>query len=83
MKRLLFLLSLAITITLRAADAPDAEDGKPVVSKITDVTVYADRAQVTRTATVALAAEPTRHAFAQLPGWIDEGSVRVTCARSA
>ena len=80
MKRLLFLLSLAITITLRAADAPDAEDGKPVVSKITDVTVYADRAQVTRTATVALAAEPTRHAFAQLPGWIDEGSVRVSVA---
>ncbi len=78
MKRLLFLLSLALTITLRAADAPDAEDGKPVVSKITDVTVYADRAQVTRVGTVALTAEPTRHAFAQLPGWIDEGSVRVS-----
>ena len=77
-KHLLPLLSLAVTITLRAADAPDAEDGKPVVSKITDVTVYADRAQVTRLATVSLAGEPSRHAFAQLPGWIDEGSVRVS-----
>lgn len=77
-KKLLPLLSLAVTITLRAADAPDAEDGKPVLSRITDVTVYADRAQVTRLATVSLAGEPTRHAFAQLPGWIDEGSVRVS-----
>lgn len=78
MKNFLFLLSLAVIFTLRAADAPDAEDGKPVVSKITDVTVYADRAQVTRVATVPLAVEPARHAFAQLPGWIDEGSVRVS-----
>lgn len=32
-EKLLPLLLLAVTITLRAADAPDAEDGKPVVSK--------------------------------------------------
>ncbi len=82
-EKLLPLLLLAVTITLRAADAPDAEDGKPVVSKITDVTVYADRAQVTRLVTVSLAGEPTRHAFAQLPGWIDEGSVRVSLSPAA
>jgi len=52
---------------LRAAEAQDAEDAKPLPSRITDVTVYADRAQVTRTATVNPGAEPSRLVFAKLP----------------
>jgi uncharacterized protein (TIGR02231 family) len=57
--------------------ASDSEPAKPgVASKITKVTVYSDRAIVAREATVPLTAEPTVHRFTQLPGWVDEGSVR-------
>jgi hypothetical protein len=49
----------------------------PAESRITAVTVYADRARVTRSATVALPAGVSRIVFEKLPGWIDEGSVRV------
>jgi uncharacterized protein (TIGR02231 family) len=77
---LLNFLLLASLASLHAADAPEADNGKPITSRITDVTVYADRAQVTRAASIDLAPEPTRLAFAQLPGWIDEGSVRVNLA---
>ncbi len=59
----------------RAADG--AADAKPVDSRITDVVVFADRAQVTRAASVALPAGRAQFAFAKLPGWIDEGAVRV------
>ena len=41
------------------------------------MTVYADRAQVTRHATVELSATTGRYALAKLPGWIDAESVRV------
>lgn len=64
--------------TLHAAPPPEAEEATPVPSRITDVTVYADRAQVTRSATVALREGAARYAFVALPGWIDEGSLRVT-----
>jgi uncharacterized protein (TIGR02231 family) len=47
-------------------------------SEITAVTVYADRARVTREATLALPAESDRVSFVKLPSWIDEGSVRVS-----
>jgi hypothetical protein len=64
-------LMLSLAAPLWAAD-----DVKIVASRITDVTVYADRAQVTRTAVnVPLGG---RLAFEKLPGWIDEGSVRVS-----
>jgi uncharacterized protein (TIGR02231 family) len=70
-------LLLATLPTLYAATGSEADDGKPVSSRITDVTVYADRAQVTRKADVELAAGSQRLAFIKLPGWVDEGSVRV------
>lgn len=47
-----------------------------VDSRIAKVTVYSDRAIVTRQAKVSVQAEPTEYRFAQLPGWVDEGSVR-------
>lgn len=71
--------ALAASVLLLSLAAPmlaaEAGDVKPVASRITEVTVYADRARVTRTAVnVPLGG---RAAFTKLPGWIDEGSVRV------
>ncbi len=47
-----------------------------VSSAIRKVTVYSDRALVSRQGAVKIAATPTVYAFRQLPGWVDEGSVR-------
>lgn len=46
-------------------------------SAVRQVTVYSDRARVTRRAETKLTAEPTVYAFRKLPGWVDDGSVRV------
>ena len=65
---------------LVAQEAP--APAKPKVtafdSKITEVTVYADRARITREVSLALPAKVERYSFAKLPSWIDEGSVRVS-----
>jgi hypothetical protein len=55
------------------ADDPDAV---PVSSSIRKVTVYSDRALVSREGAVKIGTSPTVYAFRQLPGWVDEGSVR-------
>lgn len=68
----------SVAAPLPAGEA--AEDAKPVFSRIDAVTVYADRARVTRIAPVEMRPEAARFAFAQLPGWIDEGSIRVSLA---
>jgi uncharacterized protein (TIGR02231 family) len=47
-----------------------------VSSAIGKVTVYSDRALVSRQGTVKLTTTPNVYAFRQLPGWVDEGSVR-------
>ena len=72
--------TLARLLTFISLIAPSwaADDAKIAASKITAVTVYADRARVTRTA--AKAPLGGRLAFTKLPGWIDEGSVRVSLA---
>lgn len=54
----------------------EPSDPTAVSSRITKVTVYSDRALVTREASVAIGAEPAVHRFRQLPGWVDEGSIR-------
>jgi uncharacterized protein (TIGR02231 family) len=76
------MVGLTLGSNLSAAEAPPAEgDGeKAVVSKIGEVTLYADRARVVRSAAVELAAGVGKLAFHKLPGWIDEGSVRVSLA---
>jgi uncharacterized protein (TIGR02231 family) len=53
-----------------------AAPSKAVTSKITAVTIYADRARVTRTATVDLS--QGRLVIPKLPGWVDQDSVRVS-----
>lgn len=64
------------TLAASVTDRPEDPADRGVASRITKVTVYSDRALVTRDATVALAAEPTVFRFKKLPGWVDEGSVR-------
>ena len=64
--------SLAATV----ADKPEDPAEKGVPSRITKVTVYSDRALVTREAAVSITPEPTIIRFTKLPGWVDEGSVR-------
>lgn len=66
--------ALAATVS----DQPEDPAEKGVASRITKVTVYSDRALVSREATITLAAEPTVVRFKKLPGWVDEGSVRAS-----
>lgn len=64
------------TLAAKVADKPEDPADKGVASRITKVTVYSDRALVTREAPVALSAGPAVFRFTKLPGWVDEGSVR-------
>ena len=54
-----------------------APDEQALGSRVTHVTVYADRARVTRVSTFNQPAGTARFAFSKLPGWIDEGSVQL------
>ena len=63
---------------LASQDAPEKELTQSLSSKVTEVTVYADRARVTRESVVDLPPELKRVSFSKLPSWIDEGSVRVS-----
>jgi hypothetical protein len=72
------LLTLLLTPVLavpsaRAADEPGTKD---LASRITHVTVFSDRAQLTRAAAAALDTSPVVYAFRRLPGWVDDGSIR-------
>lgn len=64
------------TLAAKVADKPEDPADKGVASRITKVTVYSDRALVTREAPVAMTAGPMVFRFTKLPGWVDEGSVR-------
>jgi uncharacterized protein (TIGR02231 family) len=70
MKRLLTLLAALATATLLPAAAVD--------STISAVTVYTDRAVVTRTATVELPTGTTELVFANLPQALQERSLQVS-----
>lgn len=71
MKRLLVLLGALTAAVLSAAPLP-------VDSKISAVTVYTDRAVVTRTATVDLGGGTLELVFANLPQTLDERSLQVS-----
>lgn len=83
MKRALVTM-LMLTLIAAGAWAGEAggevpnDDATTVQSRINSVTVYADRAQVTRIAEINAPAGSSRYAFRKLPGWLDEGFVRVT-----
>ncbi|MBK9036329.1 MAG: mucoidy inhibitor MuiA family protein [Myxococcales bacterium] len=64
-----------------AHDVADAgSDAQALTSRVSKVTVYSDRARVSRQATAALTSEPTVFAFRSLPGWVDDGSVQVSAS---
>lgn len=79
MRALIALAAITPYLLLTTGSAGAAEP-KALTTKITEVTVYADRAQVTRTGPVELsgAASSERFVIGGLPGWIDEESVRAT-----
>ncbi len=70
-------LLLALALSCVASSAV-AQEARTVPTKITAVTVYADRAQVTRTGGLDLSGTVSRVAVTKLPGWIDAESVRAT-----
>lgn len=61
-----------------AADVAVVDNALSLDSKVTKVTVYSDRARLTREAVADLATESKVFAFRKLPGWVDDGSVRVS-----
>lgn len=72
-----FAVLIAVQIALPLSARADDGGAKALASKIARVTVFSDRAQVTRTAPVSLGETPAVFAFRRLPGWVDDGSVRV------
>jgi len=63
-----------------ASDVPGGAEAVTLVSEVTAVTVYSDRARVTRVATADVTTESRLFAFRKLPGWVDDGSVRVSAS---
>ncbi len=77
-------LGVVFSVLIGAAAAGEDEAPANVVSsRISKVTVYSDRARVTRTADVGLRSSATVFTFKKLPGWVDEGSVRVALVPAA
>jgi uncharacterized protein (TIGR02231 family) len=63
-----------------AAPVPDDPHTVGLSSTIRKVTVFSDRALVTRDAPAKVTTEPGVYAFRHLPGWVDEGSVRAAAS---
>lgn len=62
-------------------DVADADsEAQPLRSRVNKVTVYSDRARVSRQASAQVPTEPTVFAFRSLPGWVDDGSVQVSAS---
>src|SRR5262245_994386 len=74
--RLLLVVSLAVVLSPAAL----AEDpARPLVSRIARVTVYEDRALVTRASKASLPQGTSRFAFEHLPPGLDPASIRARC----
>lgn len=71
-------LATLVLVPVLGVSSALAADATPLSTKISAVTVYADRAQVTRTVVVDLPSGGARFAIERLPGWIDAESVRAT-----
>lgn len=71
---------VGVASLLCAAQAASASQLAPrvVSSTIKHVTVYSDRARVTREASVAIGARTQSYVFRKLPGWVDDASVRLS-----
>jgi len=75
-------LAVVLVSGLAVCAAPE-EKPAPLTSSIVEVTVYADRARVTRDASINHKQGMQLYAFTELPGWIDEGSVRASLTPAA
>jgi uncharacterized protein (TIGR02231 family) len=62
------------------APAPEDPNTVGLSSEIKKVTVFSDRALVTREATAKITPEAKVYAFKHLPGWVDDGSVRAAAS---
>lgn len=71
------LLTVSVLLAMAGSRLHAAEPTK-VKSLISGVTVYADRARVTREAAADIPAGISSLAFEALPGWIDESSIRAS-----
>ncbi|MBN2803368.1 MAG: mucoidy inhibitor MuiA family protein [Deltaproteobacteria bacterium] len=69
-----------IADVLNTSDNAENPDETTLQSTVTAVTVYSDRARVTRQAAATLTDKPQVFAFRTLPGWVDDGSVRVSAS---
>ncbi len=83
MKHLLAALLALCVLPVSAQNPPPPEEAVPLDSIIDEVTVFPDRAQVTRSAAITLQPETARYSVTKLPGWIDENSVRVSVEPAA
>lgn len=63
-----------------AMDAPVGTPAEALSSRVTAVTVYSDRAQISRKATTDVTTDSKVFAFNGLPGWVDDSSVRVAAS---
>ncbi len=59
---------------------PNGPQATTLSSSIKKVTVYSDRAMISREASAKIGSSPTLYAFRQLPGWVDDASVRVAAS---
>jgi uncharacterized protein (TIGR02231 family) len=69
-------VGITILFALSAGLASAQAQTTPVETSITDVTVFADRALITRTGPVKLEHGTARYSVAALPVWLDSGSLR-------
>ncbi|MFC1498560.1 mucoidy inhibitor MuiA family protein [Verrucomicrobiota bacterium] len=76
MKRFI-LTTLSFFCVWSILQAAEQDKVMSVSSAITEVTVYSDRARITRSAALKLKKGSVTYAFQKLPGWVDEESVRV------
>lgn len=75
--RSLMLAALCALSVSRGALLPCVAEPVETESRVVAVTVYADRARTRRTTPVQLLKGAQTFLFRQLPGWVDERSVRV------
>lgn len=83
MKTSILQTACSLALTIMATNIISAPITKNVISKISEITVYANRAEVTRTATLSLTAGTYTLSFAGLPNRIDQNSIQVNGTGSA
>ncbi|MFH1530488.1 MAG: mucoidy inhibitor MuiA family protein [Pseudomonadota bacterium] len=72
-------LVAALALAATPSFAQEVPAGPPALAtSVSEVTVYSDRARITREAAIDLRKSSKTWAITKLPGWVDDGSVRVS-----